>query len=208
MKWRTIGYCNMSDQRKLVGQVDTSGMDKIDRHKKGSKLSKLEQIDDDEIILVQSTKQTKGKRKVPFDEALLCSEAGMESIYNSFPMKCKFRGRGHETADLKNLMLNYKEWAFWLHPGLAFSDVLDKCELLGKSKLVRDKMQALRERERDRYNSIAHQHLCDEERVVDIVEGTASHKNKCTSDSLTVNEKLFVRPVSKFALSSSFHSYF
>jgi hypothetical protein len=101
---------------------------------------------DDKILC----RQKSAKRKI-FPEELLCSSGGLQEIYNTFPQKCKFRGRGHETADLKNLISKYKEWAFLLTPGTAFPDVLLSCERFGPKKLTFETLQAMREAERDRY---------------------------------------------------------
>eukprot|EP01034_Spumella_vulgaris_P028672 gene28672-35571_t len=43
------------------------------------------------------------------------------------------------------------EWAFQLHPGIAFQDFLSKCESLGGKGKVRNTLQNLRDIERDRY---------------------------------------------------------
>lgn len=36
--------------------------------------------------------------------------------------------RGSEANDIKRLMLKYTEWAHQLYPGLAFTDLVGKCE--------------------------------------------------------------------------------
>ena len=95
------------------------------------------------------------KKKVrhykPFTEDVLTLPDGLQRIYEEFPVSCKFRGRGSEARDIKKLMTMYREWAFQLHPGLAFTDVLSKCEVLGNKGKTRSCMMNLRDRERDRY---------------------------------------------------------
>jgi hypothetical protein len=128
-----------SDLIKVENNVDQNIMIKVNQNV----INKEEKI---------QCKEKKAKRKV-FPEELLCSSGGMREIYETFPQKCRFRGRGHETADLKNLIRNYKEWAFSLTPGTAFPDVLLSCERFGGKKLTRETLQTMREVERDRYNT-------------------------------------------------------
>ena len=87
----------------------------------------------------------------PFDENMLTSGNGLERIYQEFPNIYKCGGRGSEAKSLKKLTAMYKEWAFQLHRGLAFQDVLSKCETLGSKGQVRSHLHRLRELERDRY---------------------------------------------------------
>ncbi len=103
---------------------------------------------EDEVLL-QTTKRPRFAK--PFTEDLLTSWDGMRRIYEEFPNKCKFNARGSEAAYLSRLLGLYKEWAFQLHPGLAFNDVLRKAEALGPKGRVRLELTRLRESERDRY---------------------------------------------------------
>lgn len=98
-------------------------------------------------------KTKKIKRARPFNEDLLCGDEGLLRVYEEFPIGCKFKteSRGSESAYLRRLITMYKEWAFQLHPGIAFSDVLHKCESLGVKSKVRGLLEKLRERERERY---------------------------------------------------------
>jgi len=45
----------------------------------------------------------------------------------------------------------YKDWAFQLHPGMVFQDVLSKIEQLGSKERIRGYLQMQRENERNRY---------------------------------------------------------
>ena len=96
-------------------------------------------------------KRKKARLAKPFTEDMLTAVDGLQRIYQEFPKACPFRGRGSEAKDLKKLMTSYKEWAFQLHPGIAFPDFLVKCETLGSKSRPRICLQQLREIERDRY---------------------------------------------------------
>jgi hypothetical protein len=89
----------------------------------------------------------------PFTEDLLMGVTGLPRIYNEFPLACNKHPltRGSEATYLKRLITLYKEWAFQLHPGVSFEDVVMKCETLGSKGRVRGYMQQMRENERDRY---------------------------------------------------------
>lgn len=104
----------------------------------------------DEKLLI--TKKRKRTNRVLLTEALLCSEDGLVKIYETFPKACKFRGRGYESADLKNMMSLYKEWAFFLRPGVAFPDILNSCERFGHMKKTKDELLRLRHIEKVRYS--------------------------------------------------------
>ena len=95
-------------------------------------------------------KTTKKARRT-FDERILTNRDGLLRIYTEFPSACKFRGVGHEAQDIKNMLNKYKEWAFQLYPGLAFPDILSRCETLGSKAVVRSYAENLRDRERSRY---------------------------------------------------------
>ena len=68
--------------------------------------------------------KAKRKRIKPFTEDILISDDGLQRVYKEFPRICHFKGRGTEAKDMKRLTTMYKEWAFQLHPGLAFSEFL------------------------------------------------------------------------------------
>jgi len=91
------------------------------------------------------------KKRRTFNEAVLTNRDGLLRVYQDFPTACPFRGRGHEAADVKRLMSRYREWAFQLYPGLAFPDLLARCETLGTKAHVRAYCENMRERERCRY---------------------------------------------------------
>jgi TIMELESS-interacting protein len=101
----------------------------------------------DELIVKKKKKRTKR----PFTEDILMEPDGLHRILEDFPVSCRFNGRGNEAKDVKKLMGMYREWAFQLHPGLSFADVLHKCEGFGVRGKMGTCMQDLRDRERDRY---------------------------------------------------------
>ena len=118
--------------------------DKVKNSKDGKK------IEEDQS---EKLKRTERKRTLkPFTEELLTSSDGMRRIYNEFPKVCKIR-RGSEASDLKKLMTMYKEWAYQLHPGIAFSDVLLACDKMsvGGSSVAGKHLGYLRELERNRF---------------------------------------------------------
>jgi len=100
----------------------------------------------DELVVKKKVRHSK-----PFTEDVLTHPDGIQRIYEEFPVSCKFRGRGSEAKDVKKLLTMYREWAFQLHPGLAFPDIVSKCESLGSKGKTRSCILNLRERERTRY---------------------------------------------------------
>eukprot|EP00600_Ochromonadales_sp_CCMP1393_P006729 CAMPEP_0174965678 /NCGR_PEP_ID=MMETSP0004_2-20121128/6567_1 /TAXON_ID=420556 /ORGANISM="Ochromonas sp., Strain CCMP1393" /LENGTH=306 /DNA_ID=CAMNT_0016214537 /DNA_START=38 /DNA_END=958 /DNA_ORIENTATION=+ len=104
-----------------------------------------------DIVADELVVKKKARNSKPFTEDVLTLPDGLQRIYEEFPVSCKFRGRGSEARDIKKLMAMYKEWAFQLHPGLSYCDVLSKCESLGGKGKTRGCVADLRDRERDRY---------------------------------------------------------
>lgn len=88
----------------------------------------------------------------PFTEELLISPNGLEKIYFEFPLICKYNPKYISEADyLKKLLINYKEWAFQLHPGLSFPDLISRTEVVGVKARTKTYTNRLRDKERDRY---------------------------------------------------------
>ena len=106
---------------------------------------------EDEIAADELMVKKKARHSKPFTEDVLTLPDGLQRIYEEFPQSCKFRGRGSEARDIKKMLTMYREWAFQLHPGLAFTDILSKCEALGMKSKTRACIQNLRDKERDRY---------------------------------------------------------
>ena len=110
-----------------------------------------EGTDADGPIADELVKKKKAKTSKPFSEEMLAGRDGLVRIYEEFPHKNLFRGRGFEAQDLKRIIKIYKEWAFQLYPGLAFSDLLGRCEVFGSKGKIRSCAVGLRDRERNRY---------------------------------------------------------
>jgi hypothetical protein len=96
-------------------------------------------------------KRKKARHFKPFTEEKLTSDEGLLRIYTEFPKIIKFGGRGSEAKDIKKLMTMYKEWAYQMHRGIAFADMIAKCETFGSKGRTRACLQQLRDQERDRY---------------------------------------------------------
>jgi hypothetical protein len=103
-----------------------------------------------EVDIVYSNKN-KTKRKLSLNAGILLSSDGLKKVYEEFPRSCKFRGKGYENQDLKNMISCYKYWAFMLLPGTAFTDFLLKCEQLGSSNEVKTAMNQYRQMEKEHF---------------------------------------------------------
>ncbi|GAB2275221.1 hypothetical protein Dimus_009982 [Dionaea muscipula] len=76
----------------------------------------------------------------------LLSNDGLGYILRYFPRNFKYRGRGHEVSDLRNLLRMYTEWHAHLLPYHSFDQFVHKVEQVGSTKLVRSCLQGLREK--------------------------------------------------------------
>ena len=95
-------------------------------------------------------KRTVKKKKI-FSEDILTGCDGLIRIYEDFPREKLFMGRGYELQDMKRLLHRYKEWGFQMFPGLAFPDLLNRCESFGPKARTKICLKGLRDRERDNY---------------------------------------------------------
>jgi len=91
------------------------------------------------------------KHRPRFTEDDVIGFKGIERVYTTFPSLCPFRGEGHEAEDLHRLLRCYKEWAYQLFPHLAFEDLVDRMQKLSGKARVRQCLEGLREKERERY---------------------------------------------------------
>ena len=110
----------------------------------------LNQNGDNENPTDELIKRTVKKKKV-FTEDILTGCDGLIRIYEDFPREKLFMGRGYELQDMKRLLHRYKEWGFQMFPGLAFPDLLSRCESFGSKARTRNCLKGLRDRERDNY---------------------------------------------------------
>ena len=104
-----------------------------------------EEILADELLVKKKVRVGKN-----FSDEFLIANDGLQRIYEEFPRYIEFK-RGNEAYDIKRLTTLYKEWAYQLYPGLAFEDLLKSVHSYGSRSSVKNKMESLRGRERNRY---------------------------------------------------------
>lgn len=84
------------------------------------------------------------RRNIPkLDAQRLVSERGLPALRRVFE-SAKFRGKGHEAADLKTLIRHMEHWAHRLFPKLQFEDFVDRVEYLGSKKEVQTCLKRIR----------------------------------------------------------------
>nr|Q6DBR4.1 RecName: Full=TIMELESS-interacting protein [Danio rerio]AAH78398.1 Timeless interacting protein [Danio rerio]AAI63996.1 Tipin protein [Danio rerio] len=84
------------------------------------------------------------KRPRPkLDANRLISEKGLPALRTLFE-DVKFKGKGHETENLKLLMLKMENWAHRLYPKMQFEEFIDKVENLGGKKEVQTCLKRIR----------------------------------------------------------------
>ncbi|XP_053128190.1 TIMELESS-interacting protein isoform X2 [Hemicordylus capensis] len=84
------------------------------------------------------------KRPLPkLDAERLVSERGLPALRNMFD-NIKFKGKGHEEADLKMLLRHMEHWAHRLFPKLQFEDFVDRVASLGNKKAVQTCLKRIR----------------------------------------------------------------
>uniref|UniRef100_A0A8C8STZ2 TIMELESS-interacting protein n=1 Tax=Pelusios castaneus TaxID=367368 RepID=A0A8C8STZ2_9SAUR len=84
------------------------------------------------------------KRPIPkLDAQRLISERGLPALRHMFD-NAKFKGKGHETEDLKTLLRHMEHWAHRLFPKLQFDDFIDRVESLGNKKEVQTCLKRIR----------------------------------------------------------------
>ncbi|KAM7151741.1 TIMELESS-interacting protein [Macrochelys suwanniensis] len=84
------------------------------------------------------------KRPIPkLDAQRLISERGLPALRHVFD-NAKFKGKGHETEDLKTLLRHVEHWAHRLFPKLQFDDFMERVESLGNKKEVQTCLKRIR----------------------------------------------------------------
>ncbi|XP_008170667.1 TIMELESS-interacting protein isoform X2 [Chrysemys picta bellii] len=84
------------------------------------------------------------KRPIPkLDAQRLISERGLPALRHVFD-NAKFKGKGHETEDLKTLLRHMEHWAHRLFPKLQFDDFMERVESLGNKKEVQTCLKRIR----------------------------------------------------------------
>ncbi|XP_004236889.1 chromosome segregation in meiosis protein 3 [Solanum lycopersicum] len=97
-----------------------------------------------------ASKPKKVPRSMPkLTPEILLSDKGLGYVLRHFPRGFKYRGRGHEVADLGHLLGLYAEWHAGLLPYYSFDQFIHKVEKLGGSKRVKLCMRGLRDRVAD-----------------------------------------------------------
>jgi hypothetical protein len=129
-----------------TGYVDHEQQGKEVIKRKFNYIDKTYEGTSDDVRLIKTKKL--GKKSSALSIDMLLSDEGLVKVYKTFPTSCKFRGKGYENQDLRNLLTSYKEWAWMLNPGSAFPDFLNKCETLGRVESCRTFMNHLRELEK------------------------------------------------------------
>ena len=75
---------------------------------------------------------------------LLCDKnKGLTAMFKAFPA-VRFKGKGHEVADLRRLLGKYREWGHTLLPEMEFTDLMEKVEKLKHNSRVRDRVNFVR----------------------------------------------------------------
>lgn len=97
-----------------------------------------------------ASKPRKVPRSMPkLTPDILLSDKGLGYVLRHFPRAFKYRGCGHEVADLGHLLSLYAEWHAGLLPYYSFDQFIHKVEKLGGSKRVKVCMKGLRDRVAD-----------------------------------------------------------
>jgi hypothetical protein len=103
-----------------------------------------------EELPIELQKKKKTRSTKPFTIEDLKSSYGLEYIYHQFPPAFQ-RDTNNEGCDLNRLISMYTEWAFRLHPGLAFPDILSQTDSFGSKGSLRNFLVNLRDQERSNY---------------------------------------------------------
>ncbi|XP_072326451.1 TIMELESS-interacting protein isoform X3 [Scyliorhinus torazame] len=77
------------------------------------------------------------------DAQRLTSDRGLPALRNLFT-DVRFKGKGHESDDVKTLLWHMEHWAHRLYPKLQFEDFIDKVEALGGKKEVQTCLKKIR----------------------------------------------------------------
>ena len=110
----------------------------------------LEKVEELNVGDIEELKKKIVRRQKVFTEEMLTGRDGLVRIYEDFPRDDLFHGRGYELQDMKRLLKLYKEWGFQMYPGLAWPDLLSRCETFGHRMKTKNSLQVIRHRERDR----------------------------------------------------------
>ncbi|XP_048418765.1 TIMELESS-interacting protein [Stegostoma tigrinum] len=87
-------------------------------------------------------KGVKGPR-LKLDAQRLTSDRGLPALRNLFN-NVRFKGKGHESEDVKTLLWQMEHWAHRLYPKLQFEEFIEKVEALGSKKEVQTCLKKIR----------------------------------------------------------------
>ncbi|XP_020378762.1 TIMELESS-interacting protein isoform X1 [Rhincodon typus] len=87
-------------------------------------------------------KGVKGPR-LKLDAQRLTSDRGLPALRNLFN-NVRFKGKGHESEDVKTLLWQMEHWAHRLYPKLQFAEFIEKVEVLGSKKEVQTCLKKIR----------------------------------------------------------------
>ncbi|GFU33496.1 TIMELESS-interacting protein [Nephila pilipes] len=81
--------------------------------------------------------------RLKFNPERLCGKRGIPVLANHFK-DFKFKGKGHEKEDLKNMLNTLELWTHRLFPSMKFEDCLRQIEKLGKKRPVQTCLHKIR----------------------------------------------------------------
>ncbi|GCC34815.1 TIMELESS-interacting protein [Chiloscyllium punctatum] len=87
-------------------------------------------------------KSVKGPQ-LKLDAQRLTSDRGLPALRNLFNT-VRFKGKGHESEDVKTLLWQMEHWAHRLYPKLQFEEFIEKVEALGSKKEVQTCLKKIR----------------------------------------------------------------
>lgn len=101
-------------------------------------------VQEENVLKTAAEKQKRKRPKVTYD--LLKTNAGLPDVYHNFRMLYgeSFRGKGHETSDLRRLLELYNRWQTRIFPGWPFDRFIDGVEKLSHSHIVKTELQDMR----------------------------------------------------------------
>ncbi|KAH0692292.1 hypothetical protein KY285_019389 [Solanum tuberosum] len=147
-----------------------------------------------------ASKPKKVPRSMPkLTPDILLSDKGLGYVLRHFPRGFKYRGRGHEVADLGHLLGLYAEWHAGLLPYYSFDQFIHKVEKLGGSKRVKLCTKGLRDRVTDGvdpaklYEPQVHeqeinQHEFKDSEPTDYPEATTQNPNPKDDQEIMLND--------------------
>lgn len=94
--------------------------------------------------VVEPKRRTVRRPQLSLNVERLKTERGLHTLENYYK-DIKFNGKGHESADLDNIMKRMEHWAHRLYPKYNFDDFLDTTEKLGKKKELQTHMNRYRQ---------------------------------------------------------------